>query len=78
MARGKLKCRAQPLQSRFALVRRTILSVFTDKLLGQGITEKIVIIKQMRAMIVIFVEMRDSQRSDEFCTGKLRKVVQRR
>lgn len=42
----------------------TILAVFTDKLLGQEITERIVIIKQIRATIVIFREMHARKRSD--------------
>lgn len=54
-----------------------IVSVI-DELLGQEITEQIVIIKQIRAMIVIFIEMHDSKRSDSFCTGESRKVGQRR
>lgn len=41
----------------------TILSVCTGKLLGQEKTEKI-IIKKIRAMIVIVIKMHDSKRSD--------------
>lgn len=55
-----MKGRAQQWQSWLSVVGLTILPIFTNKLLGQQTTEKIVIIEKIRAIMVMFTEMHDS------------------